>query len=175
MKLQIITVAAAALMAAPMLHAQATATQTPTPQTAGARHQMRQRRPHGDMMKQLGLTADQQTRMKSIHSKYAAQMKAARAASKPDFDAVKAARTRHDTTAMRVARQKMRSDMAPTMKIRQQEMAESRAVLTADQQKKLDAQRATMKAKIGARGNRGWLRNGPAKPVAPVKPSPSAI
>ena len=172
MKIQFLTVAAAALMAAPMLHAQATATETTSPTSTAARHQMRAlRAPGGEMMKQLGLTVDQKARVKAIHAKYASQFKAARAASKPDMAAMKAARTRGDTASMRVAREKMRADMAPSMKLRQQEMAETRAVLTPDQQKKFDAERATMKARTGARGNRTLTGKRPRKPATAGQPS----
>ncbi|MEO7217636.1 MAG: Spy/CpxP family protein refolding chaperone [Gemmatimonadaceae bacterium] len=170
MKLQFLTVAAVALMAAPMLHAQTTATPTRAPKAA-RQHMGNQIRPRGDMMKELDLTADQQARMKAIHSKYASQMKAARASSKPDMDAMKAARTRGDTAAMRVAREKMRADMAPNMKLRQQEMAEVRGVLTPDQQKKFDARRSTMKAGKRGGGKHGWNGKQPAKPAATGRPS----
>lgn len=171
MKLQFLTVAAAALMAAPMLHAQATTTVPPTPARAGARSHMGPRMDHAGMMKDLGLTADQQARMKAIHSKYAAQMKSARSASKPDFDAMKTARTRGDTAAMRAAREKMRADMAPAMKLREQEMTEARAILTPDQQKQFDAHRAQMKNRMGARGNRAWMGKRPPRPGLTPKPA----
>lgn len=165
MKMQFLAVAAA-LMAAPALHAQVTTTPTP----ADSPRHMGAHRGHDGMMKDLNLTADQQARMKAIHTKYAAQMKAAHDASKPDLDAMKAARTRGDTAAMRTARAKMRSDMAPMMKLRQQEMAEARAVLTTEQQQKFDARHAQMKARMGNRGNHGWTGKRPPRPAQPVKP-----
>jgi Spy/CpxP family protein refolding chaperone len=167
MKMQFLTVAAAALMAAPMLHAQATTTPTPA-HTRAAMGQRRGR--HGNMMKDLGLTADQQARIKAIHTKYQPQMKTLRAASKPDMDAIRAARASHDTTAMRAARQKLRADMAPNQKVRQQEMAEIRSVLTPAQQQKLDTQRAQMKAKAGKGGRRG-LRGGRPAPAQTTQPA----
>jgi|GEM_PF-712782 len=154
MKLQFLAVAAVTLMVAPMLHAQDTTAASP-PTRSGARSQMGPRGHRPNMMKDLNLTADQQSKVKAIRTRYAAQMKTARAASKPDMDAMKAARTRADTAAMRSLRDKMRADMAPSMKLRQQEMAETRAVLTPDQQKKFDAQQARMKARMGSRGSRG--------------------
>ena len=170
MKLQFLTVAAVALMAAPMLHAQTTATPTHAPKAA-RQHMGNQIRPRSDMMKQLDLTTDQQAQMKAIHSKYASQMKAARASSKPDMDAMKAARTRGDTAAMRVAREKTRADMAPSMKLRQQEMAEVRGVLTPDQQKKFDAQRSAMKGGNRGRGMHGLNGKRPVKPATTGQPS----
>jgi Spy/CpxP family protein refolding chaperone len=164
MKMQFLTVAAVALMAAPMLHAQ----QTAAPATASA--QARAGRGHGRMMADLGLSADQQARIKAIHTKYGSQMKAARGTSKPDLDAMKAARANHDTAAMRAARAKLRADMGPSMNVRKQEMTEMRSVLTPAQQQKFDAQRAQMKAKAkGAKGTRGWKHNRPANSTQPAR------
>ena len=174
MKMQFLTVAAAALMAAPMLHAQATTPVAPTPSGARSARGARAAGGHNGMVKNLDLSADQKARMKAIHAKYAPEMKAARDASKPDMDALKAARASHDTAAMRVARTKMQADMAPSMKVRQQETAEMRAVLTPAQQQKFDAQRAQMKQRKGEKGKRaGWMgkhtkgtgQQQPAKPL----------
>ncbi|MEO7104354.1 MAG: Spy/CpxP family protein refolding chaperone [Gemmatimonadaceae bacterium] len=177
MKLQFLSVAAVALMAAPMLNAQTTTSPTTNAPSArtGARPQMSQRRGGHNMMKDLNLTADQQSKVKAIRTKYAAQMKTARAASKPDMDAMKAARTRGDTAAMRSLRDKMRADMAPSMKLRQQQTAEMRAVLTPDQQKTFDAQQAKMKARMGARGQRGMRgqQRPNTKPSIPQQPGES--
>lgn len=169
MKMQFLTVAAAALMAAPMLHAQATAAPAPAHSPAHAATASRPHGGHGRMMKELGLTADQQARMKAIHAKYAPQMKSARDAAKPDFDAMKAARTHGDTVAMRAARAKLQSDMAPTQTVREQEMAEMRAVLTPAQQQKFDTHQAQMKANMGKHGHRGgWMSKRPAKAAQPA-------
>lgn len=144
MKMQILTMGAAILMAAPMLHAQTTTNPAPAhpPMAAGRHHG-----PHGGMLvKELGLTADQQARMKAIRAKYAPQMKAARDAARPDFEAMRSARAKGDTAAMTVASNKLRATMAPTEKARQAQMSELRAVLTPAQQQTMDADRATMKA-----------------------------
>jgi periplasmic protein CpxP/Spy len=171
MKMQLLTVAAAALMAAPMLHAQATTTPAPT----ASQKAMGQRGGHARMMNGLNLTADQQARIKAIHAKYAAQMKSARDASKPDFEAMKAARAASDTAAMRAARAKLQANMAPMQKVRQQEMAEIRSVLTPDQQTKFDAQHAKMQAKMNRRGQHGaWMGKRSAKHAHPATPAQRA-
>ncbi len=145
MKLQLLTVAAAALMAAPTLHAQA------TPAPAQARHsQMGPRHGHhGMMMKELNLTADQQAKVKAIHAKYKSQMKASATTFKPDRDAMKTARARGDSAGMRAARTKLQADMAPGRQVHEQELNEVRDVLTPAQQEKFDATRAKMKAQEG--------------------------
>ena len=160
MKMRILTVAAAALMAAPMLHAQAT---TP-PATASQRH-MGPRHGGNRMMNDLNLTSDQKVRIKAIHAKYAPQMKSSRASFKPDFDAMKAARSRGDSAGMRAARAKLQADMAPSRQVREQEMNEVRAVLTPAQQQKFDAARAKMKSD-SANGRRGWMGGRQQKPAA---------
>ena len=174
MKLQFLAVtAAAALMAAPALHAQAT---TP-PQASITGHNDVQRgmRPRGmmghGMMANLNLTADQKAKMKAIHEKYAPQMKAAREKAKPDFDAMKAARASHDTAAMRTARAKLQADMAPTQSVMKQQMAEMRAILTPEQQQKFDSASARMKGHMGGRGFRPGMGTRPAQPVKPANPT----
>ena len=164
MKMQFLTVAAAALMAAPMLHAQATTAPAPAHAQMHAGMRAGMRSGHARMMKDLDLTAAQKAQMKAIHAKYAPQMKAAFAAARPDMDALRAARKSGDTTALNAARAKMRADMAPNQKIREQEMAEMRAVLTPAQQQKFDADHAKMKAHEGKRGH-GWMGKHAAKPA----------
>lgn len=167
MKLQLLAVAAtAALVAAPTLHAQVT---TP-PQASITGHNTA--RPRRGMMGNLNLTADQQAKMKAIREKYAPQMKAAREKSKPDFDAMKKARASHDTAAMKAARARLQSDMAPTQNVMKQQMAEMRAVLTPEQQQKADSARAHMKGHMGRRGFRGGMG---MKPAQPVKPASSTL
>lgn len=105
------------------------------------------------MWQQLGLSADQQARVKAIHAKYEPQMKAARTTARPDMEAAKAARAHGDTAAFRAARARLHNEMAPTQQIRKQEMAEVRGILTPAQQQQLDTIRANHKhrdhAKLG--------------------------
>jgi Spy/CpxP family protein refolding chaperone len=166
MKLQFLAVAAAAgLMAVPALHAQAT---TP-PQASVTGHNFPQRgMMHRGMMRDLNLTADQQAKMKAIHEKYAPQMKAAREKSKPDFDAMKKARASHDTAAMNAARAKLQADMAPMQGVMKQQMAEMRAILTPEQQQKMDSAHVHMKGHMGGRRFRPGMGNKPAQPVKPA-------
>ena len=162
MKKHLAVLAAALVAAAPMAHAQATA--APAPRAARGTAGMRGPG-HGDMYKSLNLTDAQKAQVKAIHQKYAPQMKSARDAAKPDFDAMRAARQKGDTAAARAAGAKLRADMAPTHKLREQEMAEVRGILTPAQQQQLDtlktkhAQRAEARgAKAGHWGKRGGAR-----------------
>lgn len=152
MKLQFLAVAAAAgLMAAPAhaLHAQVT---TPPQASITGHNAPRRGMRQGGMMRYLNLTADQQAKMKAIREKYAPQMKAAREKSKPDFDAMRKARQSRDTVAMKAARAKLQADMAPTQSVMKQQMAEMRAILTPEQQQKMDSVSARMKNRMGGRG-----------------------
>lgn len=156
MKKHLAVLAAALVAAAPMVHAQAATTPAPRAQRA-------MRGPGHNMFQSLNLTDAQKAQVKAIHEKYAAQFKSAREAAKPDIDAMRAARQKGDTVAMRAAGAKLRADMAPTRKVREQEMAEVRAILTPAQQQQLDqlrSQRAQRGEGHGAWGKRGGARSG---------------
>lgn len=176
MKMKLLAVAAAALMAAPMLHAQDTTAHTRSARAGNRVHAPMRGARRGMMMRNLNLTADQQSRMKAIRDKYAPRMKATREATRPDMDAMRSARAKHDTTAMRTAREKLRSDMAPNRNLMKEQMAEMRAVLTPEQQQKVDSARTRMRNRArvrGARPGNGFrsrLRHAPA----PARPDSTA-
>lgn len=162
MKKHLAVLAAALVAAAPMVHAQATTTPAP-------RAERGMRGPgHGDMFQSLNLTAAQKAQVTTIQQKYASQFRSARDASRPDFDAMRAARQKGDTAAVRAAREKLRADMAPTQKVREQEMAEVRAILTPAQQQQLDALNAQRGQRADGRGGRTVRRAG-ARPGAGAK------
>ncbi len=143
--------AVAVTMAAPALHAQTTTTR-PMP-AAGARMQ---RGPgHDRMMAQLNLTDAQKAQIKAIHAKYEPQMKAERDRLRPQMEAARAARAEGDT-ANRADR---RAAMEPMRKIRDQEQAEVRAILTPEQQAKFD----TMMQNRGDMGTRNGMKMGKHK------------
>jgi len=126
---------------------QATPAQTPD---ATAPHH---RGGHGAFLKDLGLSADQQAKVDAIHAKYKPKFAAARKSAKPDMDAARAARQRGDTAAARAAFEKVRESMKATKPLRDQEMAEIRALLTPEQQQKFDAKRAELKNHAHQAGN----------------------
>lgn len=119
----------------------------------------------GQLMANLNLTDAQKTRIKSIHEKYQPQLKALRDQSKTQFEGMRAARQKGDTSA--AARQRFQAQREQFRQrataIRQQEQNEIRTVLTADQrakwdaaakerQARFDARRGQMKDRRGARG-----------------------
>lgn len=162
MKKHLAVLAAALVAAAPMAHAQATTAPAPR-----AEHGMRgQRGPgHERMFKSLDLTDAQKAQVKAIHQKYASQLKSTREAARPDFEAMRAARQKGDTAAIRAAAAKLRADMAPAQKVRAQEMAEVRGILTPAQQQKLDSLAAKRVQRADSRGGFGghWDKRGGAR------------
>jgi len=124
--------------------------QTATPAQPRGDHAMRGGRMgegRGDRgaLKGITLSDAQKAQLKTIREKYKSQHEAERAKMKPVMDEVKAARQRGDTAAARAAWAKAGDARTQGEGIRKQEMADVRAVLTADQAKQFDANLATMK------------------------------
>ncbi len=95
----------------------------------------------GRLMKDLNLTDAQKTRIKAIHAKYQPQLKTLREQGRTQFESLRAARQKGDTTAAARQRFQQQREQFRTRAdaIRKQEQAEVRAVLTADQRAKWDA------------------------------------
>lgn len=148
--------AAAAMMTAPAMYAQSTSTTPVNPARPGVM-MPNGMRGHGGRMKQLGLSAQQKAQIKAIHARYAPQLKGARNAARPDIAAARAARARGDSATYRADMAKVRSELAPTRSVRQQEMAEIRAVLTPAQRQQLAIMRANRKG-VKHRGATGATR-----------------
>lgn len=98
------------------------------------------------VMRGVKPTDAQKAQIKAIHEKYQAQFKSFRDSMKPAMDEARAARQRGDTTAARAAFAKTAGARQQAQALRQQEIAEIRAVLTPEQQKTLDANIAQRKA-----------------------------
>ncbi|MEJ7813435.1 MAG: Spy/CpxP family protein refolding chaperone [Gemmatimonadaceae bacterium] len=108
------------------------------------------------LLRGIDLSQRQQEQVKAINERHAGQLQELRKANRPDMEKMRAAREKGDTAAMRVARQEMASERQRTLAITQQASDEVRAVLTADQQKTFDANRAA----IGKRGEKRGERPG---------------
>lgn len=121
----------------------------------------------GRLAKDLNLTDAQKSQMKTIHQKYRPQLEAIRNQYKSQFDNIKSLRQKGDTAGARAAFAKIRGDIqSRSLSIRNQENADIRNVLTADQRTKFDAAQAQRKKwmdehkdgrghKRGATGQRG--------------------
>lgn len=113
----------------------------------------------------LNLTEAQHTQIAAIHRKYQPQYRSLRERARPFNEAARAARQKWDSAGFRTNTERARQVMAGGEAIRNQETAEIRAVLTAEQRTKFDARqrefaerRAKMKSERGLRGGRGKAR-----------------
>jgi Spy/CpxP family protein refolding chaperone len=98
-------------------------------------------RQRGEFIKDLNLTDAQKTRIKAIHEKYQPQYKKIREDGRAQFESLRTARQKGDTSAaarerFRVQREQFQNR---SRTIRQQEQNEIRAVLTAEQRTRWDA------------------------------------
>lgn len=152
--------------------------QAPTPQKG----EPRQGRPaaHG-MMGDLDLTNAQKEQIQAIHARYRVRFEQLREQSRPDVEAARTARQAGDTAAARAAMTRARAFGTQVAALRQQEQAEVRAVLTAEQRSRLDAREAQMRERMaqrdstrrtrGAEGRRPMRGNRPARPGRPARPN----
>ena len=94
----------------------------------------------GRLAKDLNLTDGQKSQMKTIHQKYRPQLEAIRNQYKSQFDNIRSLRQKGDTAGARAAFTKIRGDIqSKSLSIRNQENADIRNVLTAEQRTKFDA------------------------------------
>jgi Spy/CpxP family protein refolding chaperone len=157
--------------------AQAQSTQPPAtgkvqgqrgPRAEGRRGFARGREFGGRLAKDLNLTDAQKAQMKTIHAKYRPQLEAIRNQYKSQFDNIKSLRQKGDTAGARAAFSKIRGDIqSRSLSIRNQENADIRNILTADQRTKFDATQAQRKKwmdehKDGRGFRRGYNRRGAA-------------
>lgn len=174
------TVAAAVGMlvgAATVAGAQA---QTPQEHRQGQRGAKGHEGQHG-MMADLNLSDTQKEQIKAIHARYRVQFEQLRAQSRPDVEAARAARQAGDTAAARAAMARAREFGTQVAALRQQEHAEVRAVLNAEQQVKFDARQARMRERMaqrdstrrarGAEGRRPMRGERPARTARPPRPN----
>ena len=112
----------------------------------------------------LNLTEAQRTQISAIHKKYQPQYQSLRERARPFKEAARTARQNWDSVAYRTNVERARQVMAGAETIRNQEIAEVRAILTAEQRTKFDAREkefAERRARHKADGFRG---RGPGKP-----------
>ncbi|HEU4747738.1 MAG TPA: Spy/CpxP family protein refolding chaperone [Gemmatimonadaceae bacterium] len=117
----------------------------------------------------LNLTEAQRTRIAAIHQKYRPQYQSLRERARPFTEAARAARQNWDSAGFRTNTERARQVLAGGEAIRNQETAEIRAVLTAEQRTKFDARqreiaerRAKMKSERGLHRGHRKARPAPA-------------
>jgi len=114
----------------------------------------------------LNLTDAQRTQIRAIHDKYRPRIEAIHQQFKTQSDAARALRQKGDTAGARAAFQRLRTGLeAKLQPIRQQEQAEVRNVLTAEQRAKFDAAQARIKERMQNRGKDGRGNRGRYRPA----------
>jgi Spy/CpxP family protein refolding chaperone len=117
----------------------------------------------------LNLTEAQRTQIAAIHRKYQPQYQTLRERARPFNEAARTARQNWDSAGYRINTERARQVMAGREAIRNQEAAEIRGVLTAEQRTKFDARqkaiterRSRMKSEGGRRGEMKRARPAPS-------------
>lgn len=185
--LRIRSLALGALMAvgvAAVAEAQTSPTPRTSPEVGGReRGEMGRRGGHGrkggpgrggfGLGRDLNLTEAQRTQIRAIHAKYRPQHQTLRERARPFNEAARAARQKWDSAGFRTNSERARQVMSGGEAIRNQERAEIRNVLTAEQRTKFDAQqqkmaerRAKMKTEGGRRGQMKKARPAPAGTIS---------
>ena len=124
------------------------------------------RGPNRDFARDLNLTDAQRTQIRAIHDKYRPRIEAVEKQLKTQADAVRALRQKGDTAGARAASQRLRTEAQQRIQpIREQEQAEIRNLLTAEQRAKFDAakQRAKERMENRRRDGRGGIGRRPAQ------------
>lgn len=109
-----------------------------------------------ELARELNLTVAQRTQIRAIREKYRPRFEAVRQQFKTRSDAAIALRQKGDTAGARAAFQRLRTDMQQRIQpIQQQEQAEIRNLLTAEQRVKFDATKQRMKERMENRRKDG--------------------
>lgn len=136
-------------------------TSTPAPRAHGrAGAGMRGFR-HGGanpMLRGITLSDAEKANIASVNTQHAAQMKALREKYKPQHDAMRAARQRGDTAALRTLFEQSKGERQEMQQLMQSERNDIRGALSADNQAKFDANAAAFKERAGNRGAKGHFR-----------------
>jgi hypothetical protein len=145
-------------------------TQPSTPHARGARGKMgmgpgRGMRAGAGLLRGITLSDAEKANLKAVHEKYAPQMKTLRDQLKPQREAMRAARQRGDTAAVRALWEKNRSAERDAFKrISDAQRNDLRAALSAENRAKFDTNAAEMQKRMAKRaGKHGGHRQGAAK------------
>jgi len=145
-----------------MAQAQSTATQ-PQQQSRAMRREGNGGR--GRLFRGITLSDAEKTRVKAIRAKYSTEARSLRESMRPAMQEMQAARQKHDSGAMKAARERTASERQNLQALMQRERAEIRSALTAQNQQVFDA---NVKALEQRRAERG--KNGRGERVRKAKP-----
>ena len=93
---------------------------------------------HGELLEGINLTAAQKSQIEAIRAKYHPELSSGRDSSKPDWSALKTARTARDSAAIRAARQDIRDDRRERGQMLKSEHDEIVRVLGPEQREKFE-------------------------------------
>jgi Spy/CpxP family protein refolding chaperone len=122
----------------------------------------------GHLIRDLNLTDAQKSKIKAIHQKYQPQLKTLREQGRTQFESLRSARQKGDTSAAARQRfQAQRQQFLDRVKaVRTQEQNEIRAVLTAEQRAKWDAAEKQREERFKQRQDRMKDRRGAGRSKA---------
>lgn len=129
-------------------------------ESRGARGDRGEGRGQKGLFKDIALSEQQKSQIKTIHAKYRDQYQSQRGNRQKGDSAWGqrrngGERAQRDTAAMRQRREAMQAQIAHNSQLRQQEMAEIRGVLTVDQRVTFDRNVAELKTRIQERASKG--------------------
>jgi protein CpxP len=134
-------------------HAQSTTTQ-PQQHRHATRNDARGGRGRAGLLRGIKLSDAEKTQVKAVHAKYSTEAKSLRESLRPAMQEARAARQKHDSAAVKVAREKSAGDRQKLQALMQRERAEIRSALTPEHQKMFDANAKRARTRKGlARGS----------------------
>jgi Spy/CpxP family protein refolding chaperone len=96
-------------------------------------------RARGGLLRGITLSEAEQSRVKGIHAKYAAEAKSLRESMRPAMQDVRAARQKRDSVALKAAWERTAGDRQKLQALMQRERVEIRTALSPEHQKTFDA------------------------------------
>lgn len=103
----------------------------------------------------IDLSADQKARIQTIRDRYRAEGDSLRDVARPDMEAARNARRNGDSTAARASFDRTAAVREKMRALHERQASEVRGVLTADQQRKYDANLAELKTRRQEKGKDG--------------------
>ncbi|HEY9225515.1 MAG TPA: Spy/CpxP family protein refolding chaperone [Gemmatimonadaceae bacterium] len=108
----------------------------------------------GALMRGITLSDAEKANLKSVNERYASQMKALGEQYKPDHQAMRDARQRHDTAAVKALWEKAAPQREAMKSLLEAQRNDVRAALTPANQALFDANIAKVKERVGQRGDK---------------------